>query len=576
MAETGTPEENNCRKPRKLFYPDRHRFDANVSRRDQAEFYLVPWRAAIQRAHVGGLMCSYNMVNGKPMCGNPTLDVALLRGVWNWTGLMISDGGAVGDPGFHTWAAAQGIPDHKANSAIAKLALVDAQCDVGLGLHYWLYLPAAVASGEVSESAIDRATQSTLTSWINTGALDARNKSEFHDFEKYGPKQVDTVEHRALSLEAGTQGMVLCKNKGNVLPLSSHMQIAVIGPHANATQDLLSNYHGKNTLVNDDSPHAALVAYGARVIGSEYGCVVNGSQDASLDCETTAGFAAAESLAAKADVTLVFVGLTSSKNNNPNAAEAETWDRIELGLPGKQEALITAVAAKSKRTVVILIHGGPLAFPRGLAAADAVLDCHYPGQLGGTAIAKTLFGDSAPAGRQTVTTYEAGFVNQRNITSLSLRATHNDPGITYRYFTGRAQWTFGHGLAYSTFNIAIKTHAVNLNTDSLATAYLSNTDMHERFFLVSVTNTGKVDSDFVCLGFVVDPEPGVVKVPSPIDTTRIEMHCLSWSAGLIGTDGIRACPRACGCKCLHPTRHFTTCAIDDKHGRCLKLQSWPV
>ena len=53
-----TPEENNCRTPQKLFYPDRHRFDANVTARDQVEFFLPSWRAAITRAKVGGLMCS--------------------------------------------------------------------------------------------------------------------------------------------------------------------------------------------------------------------------------------------------------------------------------------------------------------------------------------------------------------------------------------------------------------------------------------------------------------------------------------------------------------------------------------
>ena len=62
--------------------------------------------------------CADNMVNGLPQCGNPLLDVKLLRGAWNWTGVMISDGGAVGDPGFHTWAVNQGIPADKANAAI--------------------------------------------------------------------------------------------------------------------------------------------------------------------------------------------------------------------------------------------------------------------------------------------------------------------------------------------------------------------------------------------------------------------------------------------------------------------------
>ena len=89
------------------------------------------------------------MVNGVPQCGNHVLDDELLRGIWNWTGVIISDGGAIGDPGFHTWADAQGIPSAKQNAAICKLAL-EAKVDVGLGLHYFLHLPEAVTSGVVS------------------------------------------------------------------------------------------------------------------------------------------------------------------------------------------------------------------------------------------------------------------------------------------------------------------------------------------------------------------------------------------------------------------------------------------
>ena len=122
------------------------------------------------------------MVNGLPQCGNPLLDVKLLRGVWNWTGVMISDGGAVGDPGFHTWAVNQGIPADKANAAIAKLALADAQCDVGLGLHYFLHLPGAVASGVVQEATVDAAVTRVFAQWIQTGALDAKNESAYHDY----------------------------------------------------------------------------------------------------------------------------------------------------------------------------------------------------------------------------------------------------------------------------------------------------------------------------------------------------------------------------------------------------------
>jgi hypothetical protein len=68
---------------------------------------------------------------------------------------MISDGGAIGDGAFHTWADEQGIPPAKQDNAIAKLSLVDAQCDISLGQHYFSHLLPTIAAGlvrqEVSE-----------------------------------------------------------------------------------------------------------------------------------------------------------------------------------------------------------------------------------------------------------------------------------------------------------------------------------------------------------------------------------------------------------------------------------------
>ena len=451
------------------------------------------------------------------------LDDELLRGIWNWTGVIISDGGAIGDPGFHTWADAQGIPSAKQNAAICKLAL-EAKVDVGLGLHYFVHLPEAVTSGVVSEATVSAAVTRTLTQWIETGSLDALNKSHYHDYKSFGPAQVDTLRHRALAGEAGTQGMILCKNADDILPLSKTSTLAVIGPHLNATQDLLSNYHGENTLVDSDSPFTALQKRsGGRIVGSAYGCTAHGS--ASLDCVSDEGFEEATALASQADVAIVFVGLTSNKRNNPNSAEGETWDRFDLRLPGKQEQLILAVAGKCKKVVVVLIHGGPLAFPEGLAASTAVLDAHYPGELGGTSIAMTLYGDAAPAGRQTVTTYPAEFVTERNMTTMALRSGRGHVGITYRYYSGPNQFPFGHGLSYARFSLAVDDEKRVVSTRDLAIAYSPRSGCEAcaascmrgscaaTIFHVNVSNLHSTcSSDFVLLGFVIAPEPGVEKI----------------------------------------------------------------
>jgi beta-glucosidase len=88
----------------------------------------------------------------------------------------------------------------------------------------------------------------------------------------------------------------------------------------------------------------------------------------------------------------------------------------------------------------VLIHGGSLAIEWTKANVPAILDAHYPGQLGGTALFEVLLnvGNAAPAGRLTQTAYKADFVT-RNMTDMSL---HN---ITYKHYAGATLWDFGFG-----------------------------------------------------------------------------------------------------------------------------------
>lgn len=83
----------------------------------------------------------------------------------------------------------------------------------------------------------------TIKIWL--GLLDGKEVS----YSKLTPDYVDTPASRGLALSAAQQGIVLLKNEGNLLPLSKSQVVALIGPHFNATQDMLSIYHGTNTLV---------------------------------------------------------------------------------------------------------------------------------------------------------------------------------------------------------------------------------------------------------------------------------------------------------------------------------------
>ncbi len=156
----------------------------------------------------------------------------------------------------------------------------------------------------------------------------------------------------------------------------------------------------------------------------------------------------AAAMAAQCDAAVVIV----------NQASGEGMDRQSLELPGDQDRLITEVARKNPRTVVVLNTPGPVLMP-WLDAVAAILQVWYPGEQFGTALARVLFGDEDPGGRLPVTfPADAG--------QGSVQALEQYPGVGgvatytedilvgYRFFAANNQqplFPFGHGLSYAWF-----------------------------------------------------------------------------------------------------------------------------
>jgi len=161
--------------------------------------------------------------------------------------------------------------------------------------------------------------------------------------------------------------------------------------------------------------------------------------------------------------------------------------------------------------VVVLIHGGPLAIEWEKDNIPAIIDAFYPGELGGDAIARIIAGDVSPAGRLPNTIYPANFIS-RSIDDMNLR---DNGGITYRYYTGTPLWEFGFGLSYTTFNYTIESDEAikEATVDSIAAVYPDYYKYRGKIptapfqYTVVVTNTGKVESDNVVLGFVSTKQP---------------------------------------------------------------------
>lgn len=70
---------------------ERWNFDMRPPLGDFHDYYLVPFKAAVQRANVRSMMCSYNAAFGKPTCADPAINGELVRGNWSWDGFYISD-----------------------------------------------------------------------------------------------------------------------------------------------------------------------------------------------------------------------------------------------------------------------------------------------------------------------------------------------------------------------------------------------------------------------------------------------------------------------------------------------------
>jgi beta-glucosidase len=187
----------------------------------------------------------------------------------------------------------------------------------------------------------------------------------------------------------------------------------------------------------------------------------------------------AAALAAASDVAIVCVGFGGDW-------QSEGFDRKNLALPGKQDALIEQVAAANPRTIVVLNTGSPIAMP-WLDQVAAVMQAWYPGQECGNAIADVLFGDTDPSGKLPQT-----FPVRLEDTPAYL----NFPGengkvyygeglfVGYRYYEKKKiapLFPFGFGLSYTTFGYsALRLSAQQIGQDETVQVAIDITNTGQR------------------------------------------------------------------------------------------------
>ena len=206
---------------------ERHRIDEKIDERTLNEIYLPAFKAGVLEGGVWAVMSAYNKVNGVYCAENPYLLKDTLKNLWGFKGFVISDWGST----YSTAATVNaGMDLEMPGGEPMKRWFAQAKTKESGNGAGWLtpdkVLP-EVKAGKISTATIDDNVGRMLRVMFLAGLFEKP-----HTAAPDG--KVQTPEHKAVALTAATQGIVLLKNQGGVLPLDSSKikSVAVIGPAA--------------------------------------------------------------------------------------------------------------------------------------------------------------------------------------------------------------------------------------------------------------------------------------------------------------------------------------------------------
>jgi len=480
---------------------------AHIPRRELLEVYLAPFAAVIQEAKLASIMNAYNEIDGVPLGSSKELLVDLLRGTVGFDGVVVSDYFTVATlHQYHRIARDEG--------EAARFAL-EAGIDVELpALHcYGAPLRHALETGAVDPGLVDAAVGRVLRMKFQLGLFE----QPYVDADA-AAAVFDTAEQRALAHRLAQKSMVLLKNDGGLLPLDKDLpSIAVIGPSADSIRLLQGDYHYPAHIEmmfgavkeGDLSPRPDgainLAQHFVRMVSVLKGIrakvskrtAIHFAQGCDVLGDSTTGFADAVDAARSATVAIVVVGEKSGLVEG--CTSGESIDRADLGLAGKQQALVEAVVATGTPVVVVLINGRPLALPWIAAHVPAVLEAWVPGEEGGTAVADVLFGDYNPGGKLPISL-------PRTVGQVPVYYNHKPSGGRshwkgdYADLSAKPLFPFGHGLSFTRFDY----RNLRVNPDRVAAGDTVRIG-------VEVTNAGERSGDEVVQLYVHDVVASVTR-----------------------------------------------------------------
>lgn len=372
------------------------------------ELYLRAFEKPVKVGKPWMVMAAYNQVNGEYCAENEFLLSDILRKGWEYKGVVVTD----------CFAA------HDLSKGILRGLNLQMPGETGQRLAERIH--ELLQAGEITENDLDNAISKTI---LLSEKIQAEKKQVDFDRER----------HHRFAEQVAEESIVLLKNDNSVLPLCQEECIAVIGEMAAAPRF----QGGGSSHVNPWKLENALEAM------KGYGHIIGYAAGYHEDSTDEALLKEAESLAGKADKAVLFLGL-------PEIYESEGYDRTDLAIPAAHIELLERVYLANREIIVVLSNGAPVEMP-WIDKVKGVLEAYLPGEAGGPAISKILYGQVNPSGHlaETFPIVLADTPAYLNFPGGMKEVCYSEGElIGYRYYDKagkKVRFPFGHGLSYTTF-----------------------------------------------------------------------------------------------------------------------------
>ena len=465
----------------------------DMSKQRMYNDYLPPYKAAVD-AGAGSIMASFNEIDGVPATANKWLLTDVLRKEWGFKGFVVSDYTGVSEMINHGYGDIQQV------SAKALEAGLDMDM-VSEGL--LTTLAQSVKEGKITEKQIEEACRRILEAKFKLGLFDDPYK--YCDSSR-AKNEVFNSANRMEARKTAAQSFVLLKNQGSILPIKKSGTIALIGPLADAKENMTGTWSVAARFSESISVREGLqkaVGAKAKVV---YAKGANLDEDQAIEERATMfgktlhrDKRSAEELrneaikiAKSADVIIAAVGEAAEMSG-----EASSRSNIEI--PETQKDLLKALLKTGKPVVLVLFTGRPLALKWEEENVPAILNVWFGGSEAGDAIADVLFGDVNPSGKLTTTfPQNVGqvpmYYAQKNTgRPLAEKKWFEKFRSNYLDVSNDPVYPFGFGLSYTSFSYG------EINLSKLEMSAKDSVTVS-----VDVTNTGSQDGAEVVQFYIRD------------------------------------------------------------------------